>query len=76
MFTNTLFKVKSCEIGLCTISDHNLVNGDFCLNSKNRSTFWWLNTNILNYPDTKESLKKEIEIYLDHNENEDVSPGI
>lgn len=76
MFRNYLFRLKNCEIGPCTISDHNPVYANICLNRKNRSTLWRLNTNILNYPDIKERLKKEIEEYLEYNDKDEVSPGI
>uniref|UniRef100_A0A8C9XT72 Reverse transcriptase domain-containing protein n=1 Tax=Sander lucioperca TaxID=283035 RepID=A0A8C9XT72_SANLU len=76
MFKNDLCRLKNCEIGPCTISDHNPVYANICLNRKNRSTLWRLNTNILNYPDIKERLKKEIEEYLEYNDKEEVSPGI
>lgn len=62
MFKNDLFRLKSCEIGPCIISDHNPVYADICLNRKNRSTLW--------------RLKKEIAPYLNINKNEEVTPGI
>lgn len=76
MFRNYLFRLKNCEIGPCSISDHNPVYANICLNRKNRSNLWRLNTNILNYPDIKERLKKEIEEYLEYNDTDEVSPGI
>lgn len=76
MFRNDLFGLKSCEIGPCTVSDHNLIFANICLNRKNRSTLWRLNSNILNCPNIRDTLKKEIEMYLDHNDNNEVSPAI
>jgi len=40
---------------------------------KEQISTWRLNTNILNDPDMKERLQMEIEMYLDHNDNNDLS---
>lgn len=57
MFKNDLFRIQNCEIGPCTISDHNPVYVQVFLAKYKRSTLWRLNTNILNYPKIKESLR-------------------
>ena len=64
LFKSDLYRLKSCEIGPCTMSDYNRIHVNICLNRKNRSTRWRLNTNILNYANIRESLNKEIELYL------------
>lgn len=76
MFKNDLFRIRNCEIGPCTISDHNPVYVQVFLAKNKRSTLWRLNTNILNYPETKESLRVAIKEYFELNDNNEVSPGI
>ena len=71
-----LFKVSNCEIGPSTLSDHGPIYMLIHLNSKTRSTLWRLNANILNNPVIKDKLKNEIKLYLEHNDNEDVTPPI
>lgn len=76
MFKNDLFRIQNCEIGPCTISDHNPVYVQVSLAKNKRSTLWRLNTNILNDPKTKESLRVAIEEYFEFNNNNEVNPGI
>ena len=45
------------------------------LNNK-KSTLWRLNSNILNNPVIKDKLKSEIKLYLEDNDNENVTPPI
>lgn len=75
MFKNDFALVESCEIGPCTISDHNPVIVEINLTNKKRSTLWRLNNNILNYPNIKEQLMDAIKEFLVFNDNEEVSPG-
>lgn len=76
MFKNDLFKIQNCEIGPCTISDHNPVYVQVSLMKNKRSTLWRLNTNILNYSPVKENLAVAIREYFEHNDNDEVNPGI
>lgn len=46
------------------------------LNNNKKSTLWRLNSNILNNPVIKDKLKNEIQLYLDINDNEEVTPPI
>lgn len=46
------------------------------LDNKKKSTLWRLNSNILNNPVNKDKLKSEIQLYLDNNDNEEVTPPI
>lgn len=76
MFKNDLTLVTTCDIGVCTISDHNPVILDVSLTSKRRSTLWRLNNNILNYPNIKDQLQDAMKEFLEFNDNNEVSPGI
>lgn len=46
------------------------------LDSQIKTALWRLNSDILNIPDTKEKLKIEIKLYLEHNDNEEVTPSV
>lgn len=76
MFKNDLFKIQKCEIGSCTISDHNPIYVEISLTTNKRSTLWKLNSNILNNTKIKENLSIAIEEYFQHNDNDEVNPGI
>uniref|UniRef100_A0A3Q3A4Q3 Reverse transcriptase domain-containing protein n=1 Tax=Kryptolebias marmoratus TaxID=37003 RepID=A0A3Q3A4Q3_KRYMA len=76
MFKGDLSRVDSCEMGPNTLSDHGPVHISFCLNNKKRSTLWRLNSNILNNSAIRDKLKREIDLYLEHNDNEEVTPPI
>lgn len=46
------------------------------LDSQIKTALWRLNSDILNIPATKEKLKIEIKLYLEHNDNEEVTPSV
>ena len=68
--------MDNCEIGPSTISDHGPIYMSIYLNNKKKSTLWRLNSSILNNPIIKDKLKSEIELYLENNDNEEVTPPI
>ena len=70
------FRVDNCEIGPSTISDHGPIYMSIYLNNNKKSTLWRLNSSILNNPIIKDKLKSEIELYLENNDNEEVTPPI
>lgn len=76
MFKNDLFRAVKCEIGVSTLSDHNPVYLSLHLNNNPRITLWSLNTNILKDNVIKEKLKSEIRLYLELNDNGEVSPSV
>lgn len=76
MLKGDLCRVDNCEIKVSTISDHSPIYMSVYLNNKKKSTLWRLNSNILNNPVTKGKLKSEIQLYLDNNDNEEVTPPI
>jgi hypothetical protein len=56
-------------------SDHNGVYLTLHLDGKPRNTIRRLNTSMLKDPAFKESIKTELNIYLENNDNEEVSPA-
>ena len=68
--------MDNCEIGPSTISDHGPIYMSIYLNNNKKSTLWRLNSSILNNPIIKDKLKSEIELYLENNDNEEVTPPI
>ena len=68
--------MDDCEMGPCAISDHGPICMSVLLKEKRRSTLWRLNSNILNNLVIRGKLKDEIKLYLDNNDNEEVTPPI
>ena len=68
--------MDNCEIGPSTISDHGPIYMSVHLNNNKKSTLWRLNSNTLNNPVIKDELKNEIKLYLDNNDNEEMTPPI
>lgn len=63
-------------MGPNTLSDHGPIYISIRLNNKRRSTLWRLNSNILNKLDIRDKLKREINLYLENNDNQEVTPPI
>lgn len=76
MFKNDVSRIKNCEFGPGTISDHNPIFMSLALTRKSRSTLWRFNSNLLNSTIIKEKIKKEINRYLEENDNGEVGPPI
>lgn len=76
MLKGDFFRVVNCEIGPSSISDHGPIYMSVHLNNQRKSTLWRLNSNILNKQNIKVNLKSEIKMYLENNDNEDVTPPI
>lgn len=76
IFSRDLHKIERCNIGPITLSDHSPVFIHMSFNREKRSTLWRLNSNILNNPDIKRCLLTEIDIFMDLNDNGEVTPGI
>lgn len=66
-FSKDLHVIERCDIGCKTLSDHSPVFLSASLNRGQRATSWRLNLNILNNPQTKEYLTREINTFLDIN---------
>lgn len=75
-FKKDLYRCSNCVIGLNTLSDHSPVYMSVFLNKTMRSSLRRLNSNILNNPIIKENLKNEIKLYLECNDNNEVTPSI
>lgn len=75
-FSRHLHMVEQCNIGSMTLSDHSPIYLSLSLNGERRETLWRLNSAILNNTATKESLKQEINTYLETNDNGEVTPDI
>lgn len=69
-------KINTCGIGTIDLSDHAPIylTVDFNLRPKNNT--WKLNSSLLNDPYVKEQIKIEIRLYLEINDNGEVSPPI
>lgn len=76
MYSAERHGLKDCRIGQSDLLDHNGFYLTLHLDSKPRNTIWKLNTSMLNDPAFKESIKTELNIYLENNDNGEVSPAI
>lgn len=69
-------RLNTCEIGTIDLSDHAPVYLTVDLNLQPKMTNWKLNSSLHNDPHFKEQMKKEIQLYLETNDNGEVSPPI
>lgn len=69
-------RVHSCEIGTIDVSDHAPLTLIVKLNLCPKLTTWKLNSSMLKDYNFKEQIKKEIQDFLDTNDNGEVSPPI
>ena len=78
MFVNKedSYRVKECEIGGADISDHNPMLVKIDLNNRKRQTVWRLNMGLLNSEQQKEQVRKDLQTYMEENDNEEVNPTI
>ena len=70
------YRVKECEIGGADLSDHNPLFLKISLNNRKRQTVWRLNMGLLNSEQRKEQVRKDLEKYLEENDNGEVDPTI
>ena len=75
MYSADRLRLKDCRIGQSDLSDHNGVYLTLHLDGIPRNTLWRLNTSMLNDPAFKESIKTELNIYLENNDNGEVFPA-
>lgn len=54
-------RITKCDIGISTLSDHNLVYVSLDLDGRSKSTLWKINTNILNNRGIRDKLNVEID---------------
>lgn len=76
IFKRDFHTITQCEIGPITLSDHSPIYMSVHLTNKPRSTLWKFNSNILNNPQMKEQLKGDIKMYLDLNDNGEVTTSV
>lgn len=71
-----LHRLKHCRIGQSDLSDHSGIFLTLHLDGKQRKTLWRLNIGILNDPTFRSSLEKDLALYIQDNDNEEVNPSI
>lgn len=76
MFRGDRHRIGECSIETADLSDHSAIYLSLHLNSRPRNTIWRLNKGILNNKTTIEQIKKEINQYIEHNDNGEVSPAM
>ena len=75
MYSAERHRLKDCRIAQSDLSGHNGVYLTLHLDGKPRNTIRRLNTSMLNDPAFKESIKTELNVYLENNDNGEVSPA-
>lgn len=68
--------VKDCHIEPITILDHGPVVMSRNLVSENQPKQWRMNVSLLNHPAKVQSIKKDWNEYMEHNDNGEVSVSI
>lgn len=76
MYNKDRHRVKDCTIGTSDISDHAVICLILNLNDKFMDKIWRLNTSILGNANVVDQIRSEISIYLENNDNGEVSPPI
>lgn len=76
MFKKDYHKVKGCKIGQRDISDLSGLNLRLHLEEKPKTTLWRLNTGLLKRDTFKKEMRDKFKIYLEYNDNGEVSPVI
>lgn len=66
-------KVTDCHIEPTTISDHGPVVMSIKLEEEKYYRYWRLNVSLLNNPEVVQSIREELNNYLEHNDNGEVS---
>lgn len=69
-------RVRVCEIGTMTVSDHSPVFLTINIDNKNKNSLWRLNIGMLNNEKVKEQIKLIIERFIKENDNGEVNPNI
>ena len=68
-----IHRYKKIVVITCVLLDHHGIKLEFKNNSNPRkpTNSWKLNSQLLNHPWVKEEIKREIEVFLEFNENKD-----
>ena len=67
-------KINTCGIGTIDLSDHAPIYLTVDLGLRPKNTTWKLNSSLLNDSNFKTQIRKEISLYLELNDNGEVSP--
>ena len=71
-----MHRLEECKIGVADLSDHNAVHMTINLNKRRRRTIWRMNVGILNDKDLVEGIKKDINRYIEENDNGEIDSTI
>lgn len=70
-------RIRSCDIETIDLSDHSPIVMTIKISNNPKTTLWKLNSSLLNNPQLKADLGKEIEYYFNENNNGEVpSPTV
>lgn len=58
------------------LSDHSGISLTFHLDGRQQKTLWWRNTGMLNDPTFRSSMQKDLALYIQENDNDEVNPSI
>lgn len=75
MYKADRHRIKDCHVGIRDVSDHSAVYLTLHLDNQQKNTLWRLNTSILNSIEVQKQIRREFEIYLQSNDNGEVSPS-
>uniref|UniRef100_A0A669AV81 Reverse transcriptase domain-containing protein n=1 Tax=Oreochromis niloticus TaxID=8128 RepID=A0A669AV81_ORENI len=70
------YRVTDCSIGIADLSDHNAIHLTIHLNNQNKKSLWKLNTGILNNESVVQEIKKELQLCIADNKDEQRDPTI
>lgn len=75
MYNKDRYRVDKCDIGIMDLSDHSPVYLTLRLTNERKTTLWRLNSNLLK-GHMKEEMIKDIQSYIEENDNGEVSPSV
>lgn len=76
IYNKDLHRLKYCRIGQRDLSDHSGITLTLHFDVRQRKTLWRLNTGMLNDPTFRNSMEKDLALYIQDNDNEEVNPSI
>ena len=75
IFKMDRYRIESCDIGTMDLSDHCPVYLNISMGGERKQTLWRLNSSLLN-GQMREDIEKDIQEYLEQNDNGEVSPSV
>ena len=76
MYNKDLHRLQHCRIGPRDLSDHSGIFLTLHLDGRQRKTLWRLNTGLLNDHTFRNSMEKDLALYMQDNNNGEVDPSI